>query len=364
MGRGRAQALRGRHVRGGVPGRRVRRRRPHARGLRPGARGAPTCGPCAPACSRRTSSASTTSGPSSERLYVVSEERKLTPMNQLVLSHELRHALQDQYMHASTTSGRRVSDYDDRQLAFLSLLEGDATLRDGALPAEAAARRRAWPAGRRRAADVRDGRDDGGGGARRARRWCATSSCCPTSPAATSSTRSCGSGAVGGREGGLGAAPGLHRAGPAPREVRCLRGAAAAWTRRREPRARARAAAGGGPGGGAPPHLAGRGERGGGGRGLGGGRLPVFRRGRANPPVVARRSGIAPRTRGEFLAAARRRLGTSAGPPAGRRLRGLPRGEWRFGLPRAERRRGLRLVRRGRRVRGRARGRRSGGWPN
>jgi hypothetical protein len=61
------------------------------------------------------------------RLYVVSEERRLTPMNQLVLSHELRHALQDQYMGIHDLLGDEVSDFDDRSLALLSLLEGDAT---------------------------------------------------------------------------------------------------------------------------------------------------------------------------------------------------------------------------------------------
>ncbi len=75
----------------------------------------PTCGPCAPASSRRTSSASTTSGPIERRLYVVSEDRTLTPMNQLVLSHELRHALQDQYMQIHDLLAEDVSDYDDRQ---------------------------------------------------------------------------------------------------------------------------------------------------------------------------------------------------------------------------------------------------------
>ncbi len=66
--------------------------------------------------------------PEKRRLYVVSEDKRLTPMNQLVLSHELRHALQDQYMNVHGLLDESLSDYDDRQLAFLSLLEGDATL--------------------------------------------------------------------------------------------------------------------------------------------------------------------------------------------------------------------------------------------
>ena len=65
--------------------------------------------------------------PEKRRLYVVSEDKRLTPMNQLVLAHELRHALQDQYMGVHDLLGEEVSDYDDRQLALLSLLEGDAT---------------------------------------------------------------------------------------------------------------------------------------------------------------------------------------------------------------------------------------------
>ena len=65
--------------------------------------------------------------PEKRRLYVVSEDKRLTPMNQLVLSHELRHALQDQYMNVHALVDESVSDYDDRPLALLSLLEGDAT---------------------------------------------------------------------------------------------------------------------------------------------------------------------------------------------------------------------------------------------
>ena len=65
--------------------------------------------------------------PEKRRLYVVSEDKRLTPMNQLVLSHELRHALQDQYMDVHALLDEGVSDYDDRPLALLSLLEGDAT---------------------------------------------------------------------------------------------------------------------------------------------------------------------------------------------------------------------------------------------
>jgi len=49
-------------------------------------------------------------------------------MNQVVLAHELRHALQDQYAELHSFLDGDVSDFDDRRLAWTSLLEGDATL--------------------------------------------------------------------------------------------------------------------------------------------------------------------------------------------------------------------------------------------
>ena len=66
--------------------------------------------------------------PGKKRLYAVSEDRTLTPANQLVLSHELRHALQDQYADVHRALPDDVGDFDDRRMAFVSLLEGDATL--------------------------------------------------------------------------------------------------------------------------------------------------------------------------------------------------------------------------------------------
>jgi hypothetical protein len=66
--------------------------------------------------------------PGRKRLYAVSADRRLTPANQLILSHELRHALQDQYADVHGALPDSVGDFDDRRLAFLSLLEGDATL--------------------------------------------------------------------------------------------------------------------------------------------------------------------------------------------------------------------------------------------
>jgi hypothetical protein len=66
--------------------------------------------------------------PGKKRLYAISADRQLTPSNQLVLSHELRHALQDQYAEVHSMLPDSVGDFDDRRLAYMSLLEGDATL--------------------------------------------------------------------------------------------------------------------------------------------------------------------------------------------------------------------------------------------
>lgn len=66
--------------------------------------------------------------PDRRRLYAVSEDRSFTPMNQIVLAHELRHALQDQYRDLHGRLGDEVTDFDDRRIAWMSLLEGDATL--------------------------------------------------------------------------------------------------------------------------------------------------------------------------------------------------------------------------------------------
>jgi hypothetical protein len=66
--------------------------------------------------------------PGRKRLYAVSADRRLTPANQLILSHELRHALQDQYVDLHAALPSSIGDFDDRRLAWLSLMEGDATL--------------------------------------------------------------------------------------------------------------------------------------------------------------------------------------------------------------------------------------------
>ena len=52
------------------------------------------------------------SGSGAGALYAVSEDRTLTPANQLVLSHELRHALQDQYadVHRALPENPEPSD--------------------------------------------------------------------------------------------------------------------------------------------------------------------------------------------------------------------------------------------------------------
>jgi hypothetical protein len=66
--------------------------------------------------------------PERRRLYVVSDEARLTPINQLILAHEMRHALQDQHADVHAVIPDSVGDFDDRRLAYLAVLEGDATL--------------------------------------------------------------------------------------------------------------------------------------------------------------------------------------------------------------------------------------------
>ncbi len=65
--------------------------------------------------------------PGVKKLFAISSGRSLNVMNQLILSHELRHALQDQ--HVVIREKLIVdSDYDDRRLAALCLFEGDASV--------------------------------------------------------------------------------------------------------------------------------------------------------------------------------------------------------------------------------------------
>ncbi len=66
--------------------------------------------------------------PGKKRLYAVSSDRSLNAMNRIVMVHELRHALQDQYADLHGMLPKSVGDFDDRRFAFMALLEGDATL--------------------------------------------------------------------------------------------------------------------------------------------------------------------------------------------------------------------------------------------
>lgn len=66
--------------------------------------------------------------PGRKQLYAISEDEAFTPMNQIVLAHELRHALQDQYADLHWQIPDDVGDFDDRRIAWMCLLEGDATL--------------------------------------------------------------------------------------------------------------------------------------------------------------------------------------------------------------------------------------------
>ena len=66
--------------------------------------------------------------PGRKKLYAVSQDRTMTPTNQIVLAHELRHAMQDQYADMHRVLPDSVGDFDDRRVAFMSALEGDATL--------------------------------------------------------------------------------------------------------------------------------------------------------------------------------------------------------------------------------------------
>jgi hypothetical protein len=65
--------------------------------------------------------------PGVKKLFAISSGQNLNLMNQLVLSHELRHAIQDQQV-VIREKLQVQSDFDDRRLAALSLLEGDASI--------------------------------------------------------------------------------------------------------------------------------------------------------------------------------------------------------------------------------------------
>ncbi|MEN8223683.1 MAG: hypothetical protein ABFR36_10585 [Acidobacteriota bacterium] len=61
------------------------------------------------------------------KLMIISDHMNSDPVYQLILVHELRHALQDQYYNISKLFGN-LSDFDDRKLAVTAALEGDAML--------------------------------------------------------------------------------------------------------------------------------------------------------------------------------------------------------------------------------------------
>lgn len=65
--------------------------------------------------------------PGVKKLFAISSGRTLNLMNQLILSHELRHAAQDQHVVIRDQLAVQ-SDFDDRRLAALCLIEGDASL--------------------------------------------------------------------------------------------------------------------------------------------------------------------------------------------------------------------------------------------
>lgn len=62
-----------------------------------------------------------------DELLAVEEFRRLDALHAPALVHELRHALQDQHVDLAAVLGE-LSDFDDRKLAALAAVEGDATL--------------------------------------------------------------------------------------------------------------------------------------------------------------------------------------------------------------------------------------------
>jgi len=61
-----------------------------------------------------------------KELLALKEYRNINMINSHIIIHELRHSLQDQYYTLSVLLGK-LSDFDDRKLAILAALEGDAT---------------------------------------------------------------------------------------------------------------------------------------------------------------------------------------------------------------------------------------------
>ncbi len=61
------------------------------------------------------------------KLMIINDHMDSDPVYELILVHELRHALQDQYFNISKLFGD-LSDFDDRKIAVTAALEGDAML--------------------------------------------------------------------------------------------------------------------------------------------------------------------------------------------------------------------------------------------
>lgn len=62
-----------------------------------------------------------------KELKVVSDTAQINPMNEITLSHEITHALQDQHFDLTRFIAGDGSVNGDRDLALMSLVEGDAT---------------------------------------------------------------------------------------------------------------------------------------------------------------------------------------------------------------------------------------------
>ena len=63
-----------------------------------------------------------------KELLALNQYRDVDFMNAMILAHEFRHALQDQHFNLSgMLAARPPSDFDDRRLALMAAIEGDAT---------------------------------------------------------------------------------------------------------------------------------------------------------------------------------------------------------------------------------------------
>lgn len=61
-----------------------------------------------------------------KELYALNDYKNVDMINSLIIIHELRHAIQDQYFGLDKIL-KDISDFDDRKLSSLSAVEGDAT---------------------------------------------------------------------------------------------------------------------------------------------------------------------------------------------------------------------------------------------